>query len=360
MLAAVALVSLGAGLLVNKEVAAMEKYTFPAEDEKHEGTWLTWPHAKTYGKAYRKSIEPIWVQMAKSLHTGEKVHIMVYDEQEEARVHALLEKEGLDMSQIDFLVVPSDDVWSRDTGPMFVRDEAGELQIVDFGFNGWGDKMEYANDDVIPQRVAEAKGYSRLDVADFVLEGGSVELDGHGTAMLTRSAVLNDNRNPGMSQEEAEAYMAQYLGAENFIWLDGVSGEDITDAHIDAIARFVDDNRMVAVSKADFFDLYEGIKKKDLEILYAAQNAKGEDYAITELPLTKKNVKGLDYKGSYVNFYVGNEVVLVPIYSDVNDQEAMDKIQKLYPDREVVGIDVSKLYKNGGMIHCVTQQQPLN
>lgn len=115
---------------------------------------------------------------------------------------------------------------------------------------------------------------------------------------------------------------------------------------------------MVAVSKADFFDLYEGIKKKDFEIHYAAQNAKGEDYAITELPLTKKNVKGLEYKGSYVNFYVGNEVVLVPIYSDVNDQEAMDKIQKLYPDREVVGIDVSKLYKNGGMIHCVTQQQP--
>ncbi|MBJ6746689.1 agmatine deiminase family protein [Streptococcus sp. 121] len=218
--------------------------------------------------------------------------------------------------------------------------------------------MESANDDVIPQRVAEAKGYSRLDVADFVLEGGSVELDGHGTALLTRSAVLNENRNPGMSQEEAEAYMTQYLGAANFIWLDGVSGEDITDAHIDAIARFVDDKRMVAVSKADFFDLYEGIKRKDLEILYAAQNAKGEAYAITELPLTKKNVKGLDYKGSYVNFYVGNEVVLVPIYSDANDQEAMDKIQKLYPDREVVGIDVSKLYKKGGMIHCVTQQQP--
>ncbi|MBG9368107.1 agmatine deiminase family protein [Streptococcus sp. NLN64] len=336
----------------------MEKFTFPAEDEKHEGTWLTWPHAKTYGKAYQKAIEPIWVQMAESLHTGEKVHIMVYDEQEEARVHALLEKKGLDMSQVDFLVVPSDDVWSRDSGPMFVRDEAGELRIVDFGFNGWGGKMESANDDVIPQRVAEAKGYSRLDVADFVLEGGSVELDGHGTALLTRSAVLNENRNPGMSQEEAEAYMTQYLGAANFIWLDGVSGEDITDAHIDAIARFVDDKRMVAVSKADFFDLYEGIKRKDLEILYAAQNAKGEAYAITELPLTKKNVKGLDYKGSYVNFYVGNEVVLVPIYSDANDQEAMDKIQKLYPDREVVGIDVSKLYKNGGMIHCVTQQQP--
>ncbi|MBJ6746688.1 agmatine deiminase family protein [Streptococcus sp. 121] len=138
LLAALALVSLGAGCLVNKEVAAVEKFTFPAEDEKHEGTWLTWPHAKTYGKAYQKAVEPIWVQMAESLHTGEKVHIMVYDEQEEARVHALLEKEGLDMSQVDFLVVPSDDVWSRDTGPMYVRDEAGELRIVDFGFNGWG------------------------------------------------------------------------------------------------------------------------------------------------------------------------------------------------------------------------------
>ncbi|WP_209304478.1 MULTISPECIES: agmatine/peptidylarginine deiminase [unclassified Streptococcus] len=213
--------------------------------------------------------------------------------------------------------------------------------------------MEYQNDDVIPQRVAEATGYSWIDVSDFVLEGGSVELDGHVTAMLTRSAVLNKNWNSGMSQEEAEVYLTKYLGAENFILLEGVSGEDITDAHSDAIARFVDENRMVAVSKVDFFEL------KDLEILYRVQNVKGEPYELTELPLTKKNVKGLDYKGSYVNFYVGNKVVLVPIYSDANDQEAMDSIQKLYPSREVVWIGVSKLYENSGMIYCVTQQQPL-
>ena len=183
-------------------------------------------------------------------------------------------------------------------------------------------------------------------------------MDGNGTAMLCKSSVINQNRNPGMNTAEAENYMTQYLGVTNFIWLDGVEGEDITDAHIDGVARFFDYNTLLTVSKRDFFQLYEGIKEQDYETLLTATNAEGKKYKVIELPMTAQNVYGLDYKGSYLNYYVGNNVVLVPIYNDENDKIALNILGELFSDREIVGIDVTALYQYGGMLHCVTQQQP--
>ena len=149
-----------------------------------------------------------------------------------------------------------------------------------------------------------------------------------------------------------------YCGVHSIAGADTLKGEDITDAHIDGVARFYNDKTILTVPENDFFDLYEGMKESDYETLLDARNAEGEKYTIEEIPLTSKNVKGLDYKGSYLNFYLGNKVVLLPVYGDKNDDIAIKKIQTLYPDRKVVPINVTTLYKNGGMIHCVTQQQP--
>lgn len=337
---------------------AMEQYTFPAEDGIHEGTWLTWPHHYTYGVEYREEVEEIWVQMADSLHTGENVHIVAYDESEKQRITALLQENGLDMSKIDFVIAPSDDVWTRDTGPMFVRDGSGKLVIADFGFDGWGEKTPYENDDDIPKAAAEAKGIPLVDISDFVLEGGSVELDGSGTAMLCKSSVISKNRNPSLSAADAEKVLSQYLGVSHFIWLEGVTDEDITDAHIDGMARFYDDKTILTVSEDDFFELYKGIQEKDYLALTTAKNAKGEPCEIIEMPMTAKNVEGLDYKGSYLNYYIGNEVVLLPVYNDENDDLAVEILSELYEEKEIVPIDVTALYQYGGMLHCVTQQQP--
>lgn len=337
---------------------AMEQYTFPAEEAAHEGTWLTWPHHHTYGLEYREEVEEIWVQMTDSLHTGENVHIVAYDESEKERITALLQKNGLDMDKIDFAIAPSDDVWARDTGPMFVKDKNGKLVIADFAFDGWGEKTPYENDNDVPKAVAKAKDFPLVDVSGFVLEGGSVELDGSGTAMLCKSSVVSKNRNPDLSISDAEKFLSQYLGVSNFIWLEGVTDEDITDAHIDGMARFYDDKTILTVSEDDFFELYEGIKEKDYTALTTAKNAKGEQYKTVELPMTAKNVEGLDYKGSYLNYYIGNEVVLLPVYNDANDTLAIQILSGLYPEREIVPIDVTALYQYGGMLHCVTQQQP--
>ncbi|MGI6755733.1 MAG: agmatine deiminase family protein [Atopobiaceae bacterium] len=341
-----------------EEEDTVQAYTIPHESAVHEGTWLVWPHAHTYGEDYAKSLEPIWIQMTQYLSTGEKVHIVAYDQSAQNYIEKVLHDAGVRMDQIEITIAKSDDVWARDTAGMFAYDPQGNPTILDFGFDGWGKKTAYANDDKLPQCLAAQTGYTCTNMDEIVLEGGSVELDGMGTMMATRSSVISKNRNPEVSQEEMEQILSKYLGVTHFIWLDGVVDEDITDAHIDGMARFFDDKTLVTVPEDDFFELYEGIKEEDYDALVTATNANGQAYKIVEIPLTKENVKGLDYKGSYLNYYVANTVVLVPMYLDANDELALNIIQGLYPDKEVVGIDVTPLYKHGGMLHCVTQQQP--
>lgn len=341
-----------------KEETDMQKYKFPAEDKKHEGTWLTWPHHYTYGVSYREEIEPVWIEMVKALNGGENVHIIAYDKTEKKRITKILESEAVDMTNVDFLLARSDDVWTRDTGPIFVYDESKNIVIANFAFDGWGEKTAFERDNKIPAVAAETKNIPIINISGLVLEGGSVELDGAGTLMACKSSVVSSSRNWDMTAAQVEKYLTKYLGATNFIWLEGVEGEDITDAHIDGMARFYDENTLITVSKSDFLDMYETIRESDYEVLLNGKNTKGQPYKIVELPMTVNNVDGLDYRGSYLNYYVGNDVILLPVYNDTNDKKAMDIIQKLYRSKKVVPIDVSALFQYGGMLHCVTQQQP--
>ena len=357
--AAVIFVSMHAGTGTDR-TDEMETYTIPHESEEHEGTWLIWPHQYTYGIAYREEIEPIWIQMTQALVPGEKVHIIAYNKTEKERIAQVLTDHEIAMDNIDFTIAESDDVWVRDTGPIFGFDEDDNLTILNFAFDGWGQKEPYEKDDDIPIRVSEDRDIPMATIDDIVIEGGAVESDGAGTLMACRSSVISSSRNPDVSQKKMEKYLQQYMGAENFIWLDGSVGEDITDAHIDGMARFYDRNTLLTVSEDDFFDLYENISEEDYNTLTSARNADGEKYEIVEFPLTEKNVEGLDYKGSYLNFYIGNDVVLLPVYGDTNDEKAIEIVQGLYPDREVVPINVTALYQYGGMLHCVTQQQPVS
>ena len=326
-------------------------FTMPAEEEVHEGTWLQWPHNNGWDSRHVERLEATWVEMARALHTGERVHIVTYDAGEEARVRNLLVAEGFELSQIDFFNWPTDDVWVRDNGPIFVRDGAGKLNVADFEFNGWGGKAEYANCNAIPQRVSEALGLPRQDIA-LVNEGGSVEIDGRGTLMAKRSSILNNNRNPGWSQADVESYFQKYLGVTRFIWLDGVPGGDITDDHIDGSARFAHGNTIVTHAPADG-------DPDEHAILEAATDIDGNAYNIVHLPITSQVIPGLGDYGLYINYYIGNAVILMPTYGDANDAVAQAVLEGLYPTRQVVGIEATELAKDGGMFHCVTQQQPL-
>ena len=337
------------------------QYTMPEESALHEGTWLQWPHEYQYGKTYRNRLDDTWVAMAKALVQSEKVHLVVYDQAEQTRVRELLNKAQIELNNVDFTVCPTDDVWVRDNGPIFVKDKNGQLFVEDWGFNGWGKKAGYSRCNQIPSALAANKNIKSVNLNQVMVnEGGSVEIDGHGTLMACKSSILNNNRNPGMTQQQAEAIFTKYLGVTKFIWLDGKAGLDITDMHIDGFARFANSSTIITMADDDLD--YWQVPPKDIDKLLDATNKTGQAYKFVKVPLTKNDVtttygKNVG-KASYINYYIANNVVLVPNYNDPNDAVANSIIQKLYPERKVIGIDCRNLFANGGMVHCVTQQQP--
>lgn len=341
---------------------AQERYNMPSEDALHEATWLQWPHHHQYGEEFRDRLDNTWIAITKALIQSEQVNLVVYDEEEKERIISLLEKNNVAKLKIKFFEFQTNDFWARDNGPIYVKDENGKIVIQDWGFNAWGNKAKYSECNKIPALIGTEQNIKVLDLNDVMInEGGAVELDGHGTLLATKSAILNENRNPGMTKVEAEEIFSQYLGVSNFIWLEGKAGLEITDMHIDGFARFVNEKTLVTMSKNDLEEW--SVPSDDIKTLYNCKNKNAQNYAITTLPLTKEEVvteygKELGYKGSYINYYIANTVVLVPNYKDENDAKANALIQKLYPTRKVIGIDVRNLYANGGMIHCVTQQQP--
>ena len=337
------------------------RYTMPEESQPHEGTWLQWPHDNQYGAGFRDRMEPAWIEMTRHLQAGERVHIVAYDDAEQAHIKAVLAEAGVPKNNINYFNVPTNDFWMRDNGPIFVYDEQDQLRITDWGFNGWGFDAPFKKDNAVPERLASLIGMPAIDLNAIVLEGGAIEVDGQGTLVATRSSVTHRSRNPRLSEKEMEAYLTTYLGITNFIWLDGTYGEEITDNHIDGVMKFIGNNTILTMNDDGLS--YNGLSRSDISKLYSATNARGEAYRFDYLPMTANNVtttqgKDLGYKGSYVNFYIANQVVLVPVYQDPNDRMALDIIQNHFPSRQVVGIDARDMYELGGMIHCVTQQQP--
>ena len=330
----------------------------PPEELPHEGTWLQWPHNHGYDKHHIQRYESIWVQMTSELNRGENVHIIAYDKIEKERINNILASyaDDIDMNKVSFVIGKTDDVWVRDNGPIFVHDTNAplgqELSIQNWSFNGWGNKAEYKHCNDIPILVSNELNLPRIDINNMVNEGGSIELDGRGTLMAKQSSILNKNRNPGWTLDDVESYFRYYLGVRHFIWLKGIKGGDITDDHIDGTARFANGDTIVTYYPYDS-------DMKEYNILKNAKDINGNNYSIVHLPVTSKKIRPLRDYGTYINYYIANEVVLVPRYNDPNDDIAIDIIQKkLYPSRRVVGVEAIELAKDGGMIHCVTQQQP--
>jgi agmatine deiminase len=344
-------------------LSASAQYSMPHEESEHEGTWLQWPHNYTYGSG-AEDAEMSWVAMTDALTGGERVHIVAYNEFEVGHILGLLQSAEVDLDQVDFHICPNDDFWVRDNGPIFVQDAEGEWVILDWGFNGWGGDTPYELDDAVPASIASALSILSIDLSAMVLEGGAIEIDGNGTLMATRSSITQDDRNPDLTESEIEGYLSEYLGIQQFIWLDGQFGgsEDITDQHIDGFVKFVGDHTVVTMNNSDLAYWY--VSPSDRAIIDDAANVEGVPYERVNLPLTQYPVQttwgqNVGFRSTYVNYYVANEVVLVPNYDDPMDEVANDIVQGLYPNRMVVGINCQNILLWGGMVHCVTQQQPI-
>ncbi|WP_442590199.1 agmatine deiminase family protein [Pedobacter sp. AW31-3R] len=336
-------------------------YRFPAEWEKHEATWLTWPHKEASWPGKIETIYAPYCEFIKIVATGEKVRINVNDEETVAFATAKLQEAGADLSQIEFFLHPSNDAWCRDHGPAFLVNPVADEKkvVVDWGYNAWGGKYPpYELDDVIPTLIAD-----HYDIPVFhpgiVMEGGSVEFNGAGTILTSRACLLNKNRNPELNQEQIEEYLKECYGALQVLWVgDGIVGDD-TDGHIDDITRFVNPNTVVTVIESNPLDENYLLLKENLEELKAMRLINGMPLNIVELPMPSPVIhEDTRLPASYANFYIANAAVIVPTFRDVNDKIALEILQGVFPDRQVVGIDSTDIIWGLGSFHCLSQQEP--
>jgi len=330
----------------------------PAEWDRHSACWLAWP---SHGHLWQENLAPAQAEFAAlcvaiAEDGGEALDLLVQDDAAEAQAQSALAPVR---AKVRFHRIPVGDIWLRDTAPIFVKDAARALHAACFRFNGWGGKYELPGDDQVAGRVAGITGLPRLDHG-WVLEGGSVEVDGEGTVLTTRQCLLNPNRNPGMSQAEIEVALREGLGAEQVLWLDEGLLNDHTDGHIDTLARFVAPGVVVCMEARDPADPNAATLARLAADLAAMTDARGRRLQVVRIPSPGllESEDGEPMPASFVNFYIGNAAVVVPTYGTPFDAEAVAAIARLFPGRRTVGRSARAILSGGGAFHCITQQQP--
>ena len=335
-------------------------YRMPAEWERHDATWLTWPREAgiSFPDAFG-NIPALWARLAKTLAENEQVHINVFDEAHEADIRAALKKEDAPLgTRIHLHPFPAYEPWCRDHGPIFVRNAQG-LAVVDWRYNAWGGKYPPCDlDDAVPQHVAKLLGLP-LFSPPMILEGGSIEVNGAGTLLTTESCLLNPNRNPELSRAEIEENLREYLGVEQILWLgDGIVGDD-TDGHIDDLTRFISERTLVTIVERDPADENYSLLRENRNRLGAMRDPKGRPWRIVELPTPGViEREGQRLPASYANFYIANGLVIMPGFNHPNDKVAQAILQEFFVTRRVIVWPSLDLIWGLGALHCITQQQP--
>lgn len=336
-------------------------YYFPAEFDKHVATWLSWPHKEASWPGKIETIYPVYASFIRLLAEGEKVNINVADESMRKKALAWLEAEDVNLSRVQFFFHPTNDAWCRDHGPAFLINPSAEVKkiIVDWGYNAWGGKYPpFDLDDVIPTRIGK---HFNIPVVHpgIVMEGGSVDFNGKGTVLTTTSCLLNENRNPHLTRQQIEQYLSDYYGVENILWLcDGIVGDD-TDGHIDDLTRFVNSDTVVSVVETNKADDNYAPLQDNLKALSKMRLENGRQINIVELPMPARIIyEDMRLPASYANFYISNRHVIVPIFRDKNDDKALQILEQVFPDREVVGLDSTDIIWGLGSFHCLSQQEP--
>ena len=331
----------------------------PAEWEKHDSIWLAWPYDPTTFPDRVQRVEVVYVQIVKEIHEGEHVNLFVIDDSTKKKTIKMFKEAKIDLDRINFYVSDYADVWFRDYGPIFVKNQNHELAIIHWDFNSWGEKYEaLLKDKKIPE-VIKQKLSMKCFKPGIVLEGGSIDVNGKGTLLTTEQCLLNRNRNPQLGKKDIEKILSEYLGTTNFIWLkNGILGDD-TDGHIDDLARFVNPSTIVCAYQDDQNDVDYDALKENYDILCQSHDQDGEKFRIIKLPMPKVvSDENERLPASYTNFYIGNQKILVPIFDHKNDSSALSILQDLFPTRKVVGIRCVDLVYGFGTIHCISQQQP--
>lgn len=335
--------------------AQNEGWHMPDEGGTHAATWMAFgPSEDIWGGKLLPVVRENLAGIAKAIAAHEPVKMLVREEDHEIAAR-------LCGASVELVPQGIDDLWMRDTGPVFVKSASGPLGAVGFNFNGWGNKQEHEQDAEVAAFVAHRSGAKFVETR-LVLEGGGIEVDGEGTAIITESCVLNANRNPGVSKAQCEAELARLLGVRKIIWLPGIAGKDITDGHTDFYARFTSPGVVVAGLDPDPSSYDHAVTKRNLEILRKSTDAKGRALKVVVLPgpsTVRRKYENDQFAAGYINFYVCNHAVIAPQFGDGKaDRNTRDILVDLFPGRDVIQLDIDGVAAGGGGIHCTTQQQP--
>lgn len=342
-------------------------YCIRPEWAPHRATWISWPHNKESWPGKFEPVPEIFAKLVRALLPHEEVHVCANSyEMEDELVDIVFNSEEVSkfFTQLVVHQFPTNDAWCRDHGPCYVAKPSengkSEKAIVNWGYNAWGGKYPpFDLDNVIAKKIADRFSLPVFD-PDMILEGGSIDTNGEGCLLTTRSCLLNPNRNPNLNQGQIEARLKAYLGVEKILWLDeGIVGDD-TDGHIDDITRFVSSNTIVTAVEENPEDENYEILQKNLKALQTFTDVNGKPFEIHTIPMPPKiEFEGERLPASYANFYIANNVVVAPTFRHENDEKALKTLQSLFPDREVIGIDSVDLVLGLGSFHCITHEEPM-
>ncbi|HEV8087851.1 MAG TPA: agmatine deiminase family protein [Actinomycetota bacterium] len=326
-----------------------ERYSMPAEWSPHAATLMAWPLEADYWQGRAEEARREWAGVARTIAAAEPV-IMVCSPGDEQSVRDHCGE------AVDVLPIPIDDSWMRDSGPIFVRNDAGEVAAVSFRFNAWGKRFpSWSNDDAMPATVAAHLGV-RLFEAPFVLEGGSILTDGEGTLLTTEMCLLSPNRNPDMTKDEIERGLRDYLGVETVVWLPygmaGDVGPVATDGHVDGVATYLAPGRVALLVPEEASDEDHDFGRANLSRLDGAQDARRRAIEVEHLI-------GAEGHNAYANCYIANGIVVAPMTGAEADERGVEQLAKLFPDREVIAVPAATIAFGGGGPHCITQQVPV-
>ena len=343
------------------------KFRLPAEWEKHEATWIGWPHNKEDWPGKFSPIPYVYSEIVKIISQWEIVRILVENENHEKKARKVLKSVGVGFDNIEFYKIKTDRNWLRDAGPQLVKDAAGKVNLIHFKFNAWAKYDNYKKDKYIPEFIS---GKMKLPLYPamykdhhVVLEGGSIDTNGKGTLLTTEECLLDPNlqvRNKDYTKQDYEEVFNKFLGINNVIWLGkGIKGDD-THGHVDDLCRFVNERTLLIVSEDNEKDENYIPLKENYERLQYAFLEDGSKPEIIKIPMPAPLIfKGERLPASYANFYISNYAVLVPTFNDINDRKALGIISELFPDRKVIGIHSVDLVWGLGTLHCLTHEQPI-
>lgn len=340
-------------------------FSMPAEWERHEATWLGWPHNPTDWPDKLDTIRWVYGEMVRKIAADETVRILVNSRRDEKLARRYLSRAGAPLERVEFVVHSTNRGWTRDSGPVFVRRKR-ETAIVHFHFNAWAKYDDWQKDRRVPETAARLLGKRLFDATvngrKFVLEGGGIEVNGRGTLLTTEECYLDPEvqvRNPGVGREDFETPLRDYLGVSNVQWLAAGPKGDDTHGHIDDICRFVNPTTLVLIKEENRKDINYRPLAENWERVPDLRLEDGSKPEVIALPMPAPlYFDGDRLPASYANFYVSNAAVLVPTFNDPNDRVALGILGELFKDRPVVGIHAVDLVLGFGTLHCLTQQQP--